>query len=94
MTQLYRRVVCAFISTDIDNDNVINPTEFRCLLWLINGSEPSEGRMEHELATIDANKDYTIQLSEWLNYLASADPVTGVQYFDYKLRRVFDKVRA
>ena len=82
----------AFIATDIDNDNTINPTEFRSLLWLVNGTEPSEQRMERELATIDENKDCTIQLSEWLDYLASADPVTGAQYFDYKLRRMFDKV--
>ena len=84
--------MCAFISADLDCDNTINAPEFRCLLWLINGSEPSETRIDRELSTIDSNKDCTIQLSEWLNYLASADPVTGIQYFDYKLKRTFDKV--
>ena len=76
---------------DINGDHVLEPCEVKVLLWLIEGNEPTEERVTREMEIMDEDSDGTISLKEWISYVCSIDPVTGNTYFDYELKKKFDK---
>lgn len=67
--------MCSFIATDLNGDHTIEPNELRTLLWLTEGIEPTKERVDSELKAMDVNSDGTISMLEWIEYLASVDPV-------------------
>jgi Ca2+-binding EF-hand superfamily protein len=84
--------VSSFLATDCSGDQQIDLNEFRTLLWLITGDEPTSERMKNEICIIDANKDGSIQIREWLNYILPHQDDAKYGYFDFSLRRLFDSV--
>ena len=69
----------------------MEPIEIRVLLWLVEGVEPTDERVAKEISFMVKEKKETVTLYEWLMYVCSVDPVTGKTYFDYELKKKFDK---
>ena len=82
----------SFMATDIGGKHILENNQLQTLLHLTEGVEPTPERVKKELAKIDINKDGYVQIDEWLGYLSTCDPVTGVVYFDYELKQKFDQV--
>jgi Ca2+-binding EF-hand superfamily protein len=75
---------------DINSDHKLDPCEVKVLLWLTEGIEPTEKRVAKEMAIMDHDKNGSISLQEWIEYVCAIDSVTGNLYFDYELKRKFD----
>ncbi|MDR3547932.1 MAG: hypothetical protein P4M11_06670 [Candidatus Pacebacteria bacterium] len=67
--------MCSYLATDLNEDHVIQSGELRTLLWLTEGVEPTNARVERELKAMDVDASGTISMVEWIRYLASVDPV-------------------
>ena len=75
---MYRRAMCSYLATDLNNDHRLQPNELNTLLWLTEGVEPTKARVNRELKAMDINSDGIISMVEWIQYLASVDPVVSV----------------
>ena len=71
---------------------MIDINEFRTLLWLVTGDEPTSERMKNEIKIIDINKDGNIQIKEWLNFIMPNEEDSKYCIFDFSLRKLFDSV--
>lgn len=80
----------SFSATDINGDGELYVTELKCLIWLMNGDEPAEYRVQRDMKAIDADGSGYVDRMEWIEYLASPDPETGKTTFNFKLKRAFD----
>ena len=80
-----------FSSTDINNDNELDIKELKTLIWLMEGEEPDDKRVQKDLKLIDEDKGGTIDRIEWINYLVTP-PVAadGESEFDFNLKNSFD----
>ncbi len=56
----------SFSATDINNDNELDATELKTLIWLVEESEPSEVRVQRDLKLIDADGSGTIDRLEYI----------------------------
>jgi hypothetical protein len=45
----------SFSATDINGDGELDVTELKCLVWLMNGDEPQEYRVQRDMKAIDAD---------------------------------------
>ena len=79
-----------FRTTDINNDNVLDISELKTLLWLYEGKEPQDARVKQEISLIDNDNTGTIDMLEWIQYQISPGE-DGGNHFDYELRKKFDK---
>lgn len=67
--------MCSFLATDLNGDHTIESKELRTLLWLTEGVEPTKERVQSEINAMDVNSDGSISIIEWIQYLATIDPV-------------------
>lgn len=81
----------AFSATDINNDNELDINELKILLWLKEGCEPSGSKVSQAMSSIDFDGHGTIDRLEWIKYLVCPAGEDGSGYFDYELRKKFDK---
>ncbi|CDW74928.1 UNKNOWN [Stylonychia lemnae] len=80
----------SFSATDINNDNELDSMELKTLIWLIDEEEPLESRVQRDLKLMDRDGSGTIDRLEWIQFLASPDPTTGIEIFDFSLKKAFD----
>eukprot|EP00347_Sterkiella_histriomuscorum_P018501 403345272 len=80
----------SFSATDINNDNELDSMELKTLIWLIDEEEPLESRVQRDLKLMDRDGSGTIDRLEWIQFLASPDPTTGIEIFDFNLKKAFD----
>ena len=59
----------------MNGDNELDTTEVKTLLWLIEGEEPTDTRVEHDVGMIDNDGSGTIDKLEWIKYLGSSGGV-------------------
>ena len=82
----------SFSATDINNDNSLDISELKTLIWLQDGEEPGGGRIQKDLALIDDDKSGTIDRLEWIQFLISPPDESGAgAFFDFSLKSSFDK---
>ena len=86
------RATASFLATDLDSSKSLTMSEIHSLYWLVEGYELTETRIKKEMETIDTDKNGVISIDEWINYLITTDPVTGLPCFDLELRQKFVKV--
>jgi Ca2+-binding EF-hand superfamily protein len=67
----------SFSATDINDDNELDITELKTLLWLYDKKEPSGLRVQKEMKVIDADGSGTIDRLEFIKYLVSPDAESG-----------------
>lgn len=72
------RAMSSFLATDLNGDHLIQVNELRTLLWLTEGIEPTNKRIQAELKAMDINSDGNISMIDWITYLASVDPIVIV----------------
>lgn len=83
----------SFSATDINNDNALDASELKTLIWLVEESEPSEVRVQRDLKLIDADGSGTIDRLEYIQFLASPADSSGDggrDHFDFELKKKFD----
>lgn len=71
--------MCSFLATNITGDHLMRENELRTLLWITEGLEPTKKKILAEFKTIDINSDGSISMLEWIQYLASVDPVVKIK---------------
>ncbi len=89
---VFRKAISSFLATECSGDKLIDINEFRTLLWLVTGDEPTSERMTNEIKIIDINKDGNIQIKEWLNFIMPIEEDSKYCIFDFSLRKLFDSV--
>ena len=77
----------SFSATDINNDNELDTIELKTLIWLTDGVEPDDRRVQKDLKIIDDDQSGTIDRLEWIQYLSSP----GGDGFNFELKALFDK---
>ena len=79
----------SFTATDINNDNQLDCSELKFMIWLIDEHEPDDRRIQKDLELIDIDGSGTIDRIEWIKFLASAG--NDGAYIDFNLKKLFDK---
>ena len=79
----------SFGATDINNDNELDITELKTLIWVNDGVEPDENRVLFDLHNIDEDGSGTVDRLEWISYLVSP-PGEGGDFFDFDVKGAFD----
>lgn len=69
--QMTMRAWSSFSATDINNDNELDMSELKTLIWLTSGEEPDDLRVQRDLKCMDEDKSGTIDRIEWVSYLSS-----------------------
>ena len=69
----------SFSATDINNDNELDSLELKTLIWLIDEEEPTETRVQRDLAAMDGDGSGTIDRLEWIQYLSCNDPIVSLR---------------
>jgi Ca2+-binding EF-hand superfamily protein len=82
----------SFSATDVNDDNELDISELKTLLWLNYGKEPSNLKLQSEMKLIDSDGSGTIDRLEFIKYLVSPDSECGAEYFDFELRKAFDRI--
>jgi Ca2+-binding EF-hand superfamily protein len=82
---------CAFSACDINNDDQLNTSEMARLFELMEKKPPLVSRVQHDMKMIDKDGGGTVSRMEWMQYLVSPDPKSGLESYDLKLRGLFDK---
>lgn len=67
----------------------LSRSEMGTLIWLLSGEEPNDENLKSVIEKLDANGDSAIELSEWLDYLATLDN-KGRRVINYTLKQKFD----
>ncbi len=83
------KAVCLFMSVDRDMSHSLSKSEMGTLIWLLSGEEPNDRNLNSTLEKLDANGDSAIDLSEWLDFLATRDH-QGNRVLNYSLKQKFD----
>lgn len=81
----------AFSACDINNDNCLETHEMEKLFWLAEDKRPPISKVQKEMKLIDESGDGTISRDEWIMYLITPDPDSGMDCYDLKIRGLFDK---
>ena len=85
------RIWSAFSANDINNDDILDAAEIKTLFWLFDGKKPSREKINRETDIMDEDKSGTVDRLEWLAYLSSAGEGKDKDYYDFKLRAMFEK---
>eukprot|EP01017_Pseudomicrothorax_dubius_P046017 TRINITY_DN8047_c0_g1_i1.p1 TRINITY_DN8047_c0_g1~~TRINITY_DN8047_c0_g1_i1.p1 ORF type:complete len:251 (+),score=69.63 TRINITY_DN8047_c0_g1_i1:60-755(+) len=87
------RAYSAFRACDYDMSDELTISELKNLLYLYEGDEPPQYRVDGEVKELHKQGGDTISLSEWMNYLChSSDGTTKVLNDDlWKMFKKFDK---
>ena len=80
------RAWSSFSATDINNDNELDIQELKTLIWLTDGEEPDDRRVQQDMKIIDEDQSGTIDRMEWVEYLSSP----GGGDFNYELKELYD----
>ena len=83
----------SFSATDINNDNELDASELKTMIWLVEEVEPSEARVQRDLKLIDADGSGTIDRLEYIQFLSSPIEISGDgerAHFDFELKKKFD----
>jgi Ca2+-binding EF-hand superfamily protein len=83
----------SFSATDINNDNELDASELKTMIWLVEEVEPSEARVQRDLKLIDADGSGTIDRLEYIQFLSSPIDINGDgerAHFDFELKKKFD----
>jgi len=81
----------AFSASDINNDNSLDIAELSKLFWVLDGVKPDQSRVEREMKIIDDDGSGEIDRLEWMMYLVTPDPDSGLAVFDLNLRELFNR---
>jgi Ca2+-binding EF-hand superfamily protein len=77
------------MAVDKDMSHSLSKSELGTLIWLLSGEEPKESNLNSTIEKLDANGDSAIELSEWLDFLATKD-YKGRKVMNYTLKQKFD----
>jgi len=83
------KAICLFIAVDKDMSHSLSKSEMGTLIWLLTGEEASDSNLIETIGKLDMNGDTAIELSEWLEYLATRD-YKGRRLINYSLKQKFD----
>jgi Ca2+-binding EF-hand superfamily protein len=83
------KAVCLFMAVDRDMSHSLSKSEIGTLIWLLSGEEPNDNNLMSTLEKLDYNGDSAIDLSEWLDFLATLDS-KGNRVLNYSLKQKFD----
>ena len=83
------KAVCLFMAVDKDMSHSLSKSEMGTLIWLLSGEEPNDTNLNGTIEKLDANGDSAIELSEWLDFLATKDN-RGRKVLNYTLKQKFD----
>jgi Ca2+-binding EF-hand superfamily protein len=83
------KAVCLFMAVDRDMSHSLSKSEIGTLIWLLSGEEPNDKNLMSTLEKLDYNGDSAIDLSEWLDFLATID-AKGNRVLNYSLKQKFD----
>ena len=85
------KIWSAFSANDINNDDVLDANEIKTLFWLFDGKKPSREKIVRETKIMDEDQSGTVDRLEWLAYLCSTGEGKDKDYYDFKLRSMFEK---
>jgi Ca2+-binding EF-hand superfamily protein len=80
----------AFSASDINNDNSVNVVELKTLIWIYEGEEPNDHRVQNEMKEIDADKSGFIDRFEWVKNFCAPDK-NGKIVFRSNIKALFEK---
>lgn len=83
------RSISLYMAVDKDMSHSLSRSEMGTLIWLLSGEEPNDENLKSVIEKLDANGDSAIELSEWLDYLATQDN-KGRRVINYTLKQKFD----
>jgi Ca2+-binding EF-hand superfamily protein len=83
------KAVCLFMAVDKDMSHSLSKSELGTLIWLLSGEEPTDNNLNGTIEKLDANGDSAIELSEWIEFLATRDN-RGKRVLNYTLKQKFD----
>lgn len=81
---------CAFLAADINKDNVLVIQELHAMLWLHEGKEPSDEKVEYEMNELIKEGSQGITLEGWMKNLCCLDK-SGNYSIRPTLRNLFEK---
>ena len=81
--------ISLYMAVDKDMSHSLSRSEMGTLIWLLSGEEPNDENLKNVIEKLDANGDSAIELSEWLDYLATLDN-KGRRIINYTLKQKFD----
>ena len=77
------------MAVDKDMSHSLSKSEMGTLIWLLSGEEPNDDNLNENIEKLDSNGDSAIELSEWLDFLATVDN-KGRRVLNYTLKQKFD----
>lgn len=83
------KAISFYMAVDKDMSHSLSRSEMGTLIWLLSGEEPNDNNLKNVIEKLDANGDSAIELSEWLDYLATLD-CKGRRVINYTLKQKFD----
>lgn len=83
------KAISLFMAVDKDMSHSLNKSEMGTLIWLLSGEEPNDDNLKKNIDLLDSNGDSAIELSEWLDFLATKDN-KGRRVINYTLKQKFD----
>lgn len=83
------KAVSLFMAVDKDMSHSLSKSEMGTMMWLLTGEEPNDSNLNGTIEKLDANGDSAIELSEWLDFLATRDN-KGRRLLNYTLKQKFD----
>ena len=83
------KAISLFMAVDKDMSHSLSKSEMGTLIWLLSGEEPNDENLKKNIELLDANGDSAIELSEWLDFLATRDN-KGRHVINYTLKQKFD----
>lgn len=90
------RLWAAFTANDINDDNVLDTRELKMLVWLMQGSCPSQAKILKEAKIMDEDGSGTIDRAEWIAYLSAPredlSQMGNAHYYDFETRELFAEI--
>ncbi len=76
-----------YTSCDFNKTGAIDSSELKQMIWLVDGKEPPEYRVQKERQLLNLDDMPTIPRINWIKYLACIDPTAG---FNFSMKQNFD----
>jgi len=73
-------------------DGELQSKELKTLIWLFEGIEPNEERIEKEIKNMDKEKSGSIDLKQYISFLGLNEKIIGDVKIDVQIRNKFVKV--
>ena len=83
----------AFSALDYHNEDRLTKNELKTLIWIYDGSEPSDAKLSIEMDEIDADHSGFVSREEWIANFCIPDD-DGKMVFKKSLRELFEKLDA